>query len=132
MKLRSPNTGFTLIELMAVVVIVAVLAMVALPAYQDYVVRANRALAKSYLLDAAQMQQLYFNDTRTYAANANELNSTIPERVTENYLVSFSITTIPPPTFYIIASPRPGTIQADDGALKIDNTGEKDHAGEAW
>jgi len=120
------------IELMAVVVIVAILAMVALPAYENYIIRANRALTKSYLMDAAQRQQLYYNDTRTYAADPNELNSDIPERVDENYGLTFGLSTIAPPTFTILATPRAGSMQAGDGILYIDNTGAKEHAGEPW
>jgi type IV pilus assembly protein PilE len=130
---KKPARGFTLIELMMVVVIVGVLTLIAYPAYQSFTVKANRAEAKSYLMDVAQKQQLYFSDTRTYAADEVELNSTASERVTSNYAVTFDITTMPlPPVFAIIATPKDGTRQAGDGVLSIQDTGAKYHGELPW
>lgn len=62
--------GFTLIELMIVVVVIGVLAGVGIPAYQDYVIRGSLAEGTASLSDAKIKMEQYFQDNRTYA-NAN-------------------------------------------------------------
>jgi type IV pilus assembly protein PilE len=60
--------GFTLVELMIVVVIVGILASIGLPAYQDYVIRGKLTEATSNLSDARVKMEQYFQDNRTYDA----------------------------------------------------------------
>lgn len=59
--------GFTLIEVMIVVVIVAILAAVAFPSYQDSIRKTRRADAKEALTRAAAAQERYFFTHNQYA-----------------------------------------------------------------
>jgi type IV pilus assembly protein PilE len=69
--MRAKNRGFTLIEVMIVVVVVAILAAVALPSYQSSVRKARRVDAHG-LLQAAQLaQEKYRLNNTTYALTAN-------------------------------------------------------------
>lgn len=58
--------GFTLIEVMIVVVIAAILAALAIPGYRDTVVRGKRASAKQVLLEAAQFLERNFTAAGCY------------------------------------------------------------------
>ena len=59
--------GFTLIEVMIVVVVLAVLAAIALPSYTDYVVRSKLSEAHTHLSDLRVKMEQRFQDARTYA-----------------------------------------------------------------
>ena len=64
---RSMQKGFTLIELMIVVAIIGILAAVALPAYQDYTVRAK---VSEVILAASS--------AKTSVAESAQVNSAMP------------------------------------------------------
>jgi len=55
----NKSTGFTLIELMIVLVIIGIVMSIAVPSYQGYVLRSHRTDAHSSLLDIAARQERY-------------------------------------------------------------------------
>jgi len=70
---KRMSAGFTLLELMIVIVVVAVLATIALPVYQDSKIRSQRATGKGMLYDVATRQEQYFINNKDYATALTEL-----------------------------------------------------------
>ncbi|WP_457980095.1 type IV pilin protein [Ectopseudomonas composti] len=71
MKTRQ-QLGFTLIELMIVVVIFGILAAIAIPNYQEYLNRSKRAEGMALLQEmAARQERFYAQNTRYVTNNAN-------------------------------------------------------------
>jgi type IV pilus assembly protein PilE len=67
-SLMKKQNGFTLIELMIVVVVVAILASIALPAYTDHMRRSRIPEAAAGLSNKSAQMEQFFQDSRTYAA----------------------------------------------------------------
>ncbi len=93
--------GFSLIELMIVLVIIGVLSAIAYPAYQDYVRRANRSTAQSFMMTIAARQEQYLLTNRSYAATTGALNLTAPTETNGRYTFAIAL---PTPTSYTITA----------------------------
>ena len=71
MKLRAERrvSGFTLIELMIVVVLASILLAIAVPSYMSQVRQSRRTEAKTALLDLAGREESYFSTNGAAYAN---------------------------------------------------------------
>ena len=123
---RLRPSGFTAIELMIVVAMIAILTSVALPAYNNTLVRSNRAAAQSYLLDLANRQELYLLDARTYTTTVGNLLA-VPTTVSPYYTITIIVPTgsTIANAYTISAAPISSSIQRNDGTLTVSQDGTK-------
>ncbi len=71
--MKKIQQGFTLIELMIVVAIIGILAAVAIPAYQDYIARAQVSEAVSLTAGGKTPLAEYFNDKGVWPMAASDV-----------------------------------------------------------
>lgn len=134
--------GFTLIEVMIVVVVVGVLLLVALPGYERQTLKTKRALGKGELLGVMARQEQYFVNHRSYATTLADLGFTNPYSIdgdgnrvavnSANEIYTIALSSATATAFTLTATPKKG--QAKDtlcGTLQITSTGVKSEGGTA-
>jgi len=142
--MRVRQRGFTLIEMMIVVVVVGILAAIALPAYRSQVIKANRSAGQQFMHDVAIREQQVLLDIRNYVAVAWNnfanaptagspgVNLTVPSNTAGNYTFLVATTgndcagaafLAGVPAFAVRATATGA--QATDGNLCIDSLGNK-------
>ena len=122
------GTGFTLIELMIVLVVIAILAAVAVPSYQNHAFRARRTDGKDLLLRVAQAEERYYTSFNRYTGTLGDLGFGSGDSGMGYYTVS--VATARSAQAYTLSAVPQG-VQAGDACatLTLDHTGVKAESG---
>jgi type IV pilus assembly protein PilE len=136
---RSTSAGFTLIELMIVVVIIAILASIAVPAYTNSVRKSRRTEAKTAIGDFAAREERLYATQNVYSIDPVALGYTAaggswPVSTGKYYQIELptvnpaTVTAggTTPATFNVTVDPSPGSPQSSDTAcasFTLTNTG---------
>jgi type IV pilus assembly protein PilE len=112
---QRSNAGFTLIEMMIVVVVLALLAAVALPSFLDSLRKSRRTEAFTALSAVQQAQERWRGNNSTYSNSLTGLGlpATTPRGL---YTIQLSGTNATDYTVAAVAAP--GTSQAADAACR--------------
>jgi type IV pilus assembly protein PilE len=111
----SSSRGFTILELMIVVVIIAILAAIAIPSYSDYITRGKIQEASSILLAQRVKMEQYYQDQRTYVG-ACAAGTVAPLPVGLKYF-TISCTNLTATTYTITATGGCLTCSPPDGSM---------------
>lgn len=91
------NAGFTVIELMIVLVIVAILVALAYPSYVQYVRKSKRGEAQQLLMNWSINQEIWRSNHTTYASTAD-----LAVPTNDNYVFITDVNNPPDATTYAL------------------------------
>lgn len=123
-NIKHCANGFSLIELIIVIVIIGILSRIIYPSYRNHVVRARRIYATVVLLDAAaRLEQYYINNNSYVGATIDKLG--IEDANTKQYYTIALTTT--DSAYTLKAIPKGQQAQLDNlcGTFGLDEVGNK-------
>ena len=88
---KNKRSGFTIIELMIVLVIVALLLALAYPSYINYVRKARRGEAQQLILNWSINQEIWRSNHTAYAPISNDPLVGMPAPTHDDYTFDFSV-----------------------------------------
>jgi type IV pilus assembly protein PilE len=124
------TAGFTLVELVIAVGIVGILAGIAYPSYQEHLYKTRRTEGKGALMRAAQKQESFYSDNKTYADSMTSLGYPADPAVSEKGYYQIRITASSATGYTLQATPQgPQAGDTGCGTLMLNNLGVKARSG---
>jgi type IV pilus assembly protein PilE len=138
--MNRKDSGFSLIELMIVVVIATILAAIAIPSYNSQIRKSRRTEAKTALTDLAAREERYFATQNVYTNDPVALkyvaSGSWPVAIGNYYSIASvavtqaaaSPTATTPGTYTLQISPTAGSTQLKDTScltFQVDQTGKQ-------
>ncbi len=127
---RQTQRGFTLIELMIVVLVLGILTAIAYPSYTSHLRKSRRAEAQQVLMDAYTRQQQQLLDTRSYIVSATKKveDTGAPINTTLASFYTFAMDPSTASTFTLTATPAGSQVGDSCAMLSITHLGQKSPA----
>jgi len=126
------DRGFTLVELMVVVLVVGILTAIAVPGYRTHVVKTQRSAAKACLMQYSALMERYYTTELTYdyVTRTGDTDPVPPGCSSENSLsqhYTFSVTGLSATGYTVNATKTAAFAPRDKqcGNLSLDQRGQK-------
>lgn len=122
------NNGFTLIEILIVVVIIGILAAISYPAYTQYIIKTNRIDAQSEMIRIASLMQRYKVLNFTYLKGGqplvlDDLNILEDYPSPTKKLYKLELSNVTAGTWTLNAIPK--GMQVGNGTITLNHNGQK-------
>lgn len=133
---RRRRSGFTLLELMIVVLVIAILASLAIAGYDFAVLKTRRSAAQGCLAEAAQFMERFYTTNLNYQTDLAGASVSLPRcsaDVTPHYAVGFMAGQPTATTFTIAAIPQGGQAREKScGTMTVNEKGLRTPADGCW
>lgn len=121
------EAGFSLVELLTVLVILATLLSLAMPAYNSYLEKTRRSDAKAALLKLAAAEERWYFQNNQYTTSLNNIDTSSTLGTSPEGYYNITVSSVVPAQDFTLTATATGKQSGDTDCkiFKIDQTGDK-------